>query len=171
MSTTSPSIRSAVSPLPDIVGLGGALAGLGGGLAMAIAGAVISVSLGGDIWLEAKQIAAVLYGPAVVAQPGFVAGPVIVGTLLHLLVSTVLGAIFGIMTRRVLHLTSDFGTPLMAGLIYGMLIWVLGYFVVLPLVNPLLLETYAPAFVIQHLIYGAVTGLLYTWLRPQPYDP
>jgi hypothetical protein len=171
MSTTSPSIRSVVSPLPDIVGLGGALAGLGGGLAMAIAGAVISVSLGGDIWLEAKQIAAVLYGPAVVAQPGFVAGPVIVGTLLHLLVSTVLGAIFGIMTRRVLHLTSDFGTPLMAGLIYGMLIWVLGYFVVLPLVNPLLLETYAPAFVIQHLIYGAVTGLLYTWLRPQPYDP
>jgi hypothetical protein len=171
MSTTSPSIRSAVSPLPDIVGLGGALAGLGGGLAMAIAGAVISVSLGGDIWLEAKQIAAVLYGPAVVAQPGFIAGPVIVGTLLHLLVSTVLGAIFGIMTRRVLHLTSDFGTPLMAGLIYGMLIWVLGYFVVLPLVNPLLLETYAPAFVIQHLIYGAVTGLLYTWLRPQPYDP
>jgi hypothetical protein len=171
MSTTSPTIRSAVSPLPDIVGLGGALAGLGGGLAMAIAGAVISVSLGGDIWLESKQIAAVLYGPAVVAQPGFIAGPVIVGTLLHLVVSTVLGAIFGIMTRRVLHLTSDFGTPLMAGLIYGMLIWVLGYFVVLPLVNPLLLETYAPAFVIQHLIYGAVTGLLYTWLRPQPYDP
>ena len=27
-----------------------------------------------------------------------------------------------------------------------------------------------PAFVVQHLVYGAVTGLLYTWLRPQPYN-
>jgi len=27
-------------------------------------------------------------------------------------------------------------------------------------------EIYAPAFSIQHIAYGAVTGLLYTWLRP-----
>jgi hypothetical protein len=137
---------------------------------MAVAGAIISASLNGDIWLEAKQIAAVLYGPAATAQSGFVAGPVIVGTLLHLIVSAVLGALFGIMTRRVFHLPSEFGTPLMAGLIYGLLIWMAAYFVVLPSFNPALRETYAPAFVVQHLVYGAVTGLLYTWLRPQPYD-
>ena len=171
MSTTSPTVRSAVSPLPDIVGLGGAIAGLGGGLAMAVVGAIISASLDGDIWLEAKQIATVFYGPSVATVPGFAAGPIIVGTLLHMIVSAVLGALFGIVTRRVLHLTSDFGTPLMAGLIYGMLIWLVGYLVVLPLVNPLLRNsTYAPAFIIQHLVYGAVTGLIYTWLRPQPYN-
>jgi hypothetical protein len=169
MSTASPTIRRAVSPLPDIVGLGGAVAGLIGGLAMAIVGAIISASLGGDIWLEAKQIAAIVYGPAA-TQPGFAAGPVLVGTLLHLLVSTAFGALFGIVTRRIFHLTSEFGTLLMAGLIYGMLIWLVGYFVVLPLINPLLRETYAPAFIVQHLVYGAVTGLIYSWLRPQPYD-
>jgi hypothetical protein len=145
---------------------------LGGGLAMAVAGAIISASLDGDIWLEAKQIATTLYGASVASQPGFVAGPVIVGTLLHLIVSAALGALFGIVTRRVLHLTSDFGMPLLTGLIYGMLIWLVGYLVILPLVNPLLRDsTYAPAFIIQHLVYGAVTGLLYTWLRPQPYNP
>ena len=170
MSTTSPTVRPAVSPLPDIVGLGGAIAGLGGGLAMAIVGAIISASLGGDIWLEAKQIAAVVYGPSAAAQPGFAAGPVLVGTLLHLIVSAALGALFGIVTRRALHLTSEFGTMVMGGLIYGMLIWLVGYFAVLPLINPPLRETYAPAFIVQHLVYGAVTGLLYTWLRPQPYD-
>ena len=170
MSTSSPAVRPAVSPLPDIVGLGGAIAGLGGGVAMAIVGAIISASLNGDIWLESKQIAAILYGPAATAQAGFVAGPVIVGTLLHLIVSAVLGALFGITTRRVLHLTSEFGTLLMAGLIYGLLIWMAAYFVVLPSFNPSLRETYAPAFVVQHLVYGAVTGLIYTWLRPQPYD-
>lgn len=170
MSTTSPAVRSAASPLPDIVGLGGAIAGLIGGLAMAIVGAIISASLGGDIWLEAKQIAAVVYGPAAAAQPGFAAGPVLVGTLLHLIVSTALGALFSIVTRRIFHLTSEFGTLLMAGLIYGMLIWLVSYFAVLPLINPLLRETYAPGFIVQHLVYGAVTGLVYTWLRPQPYD-
>ena len=45
------------------------------------------------------------------------------------------------------------------------------FFVVLPIINPSLRETYAPAFIVQHLVYGAVTGLLYTWLRPQPYNP
>src|SRR5258708_3833967 len=69
LSTTSPSIRSAVSPLPDIIGLGGAVAGLGGGLAMALVGAIISASLDGDVWLEAKQIATVVYGPAVATVP------------------------------------------------------------------------------------------------------
>src|SRR5262245_65607547 len=112
MSTSSPAVRPAVSPLPDIIGLGGAVAGLGGGIAMAIVGAIISASLSGDIWLEAKQIAGVVYGPAAVAQPGFVAGPVIVGTLLHLLVAAVLGAIFGIMTRPRFPPASDFGPPL-----------------------------------------------------------
>jgi hypothetical protein len=170
MSLTSPSIRSAGSSLPNVVGLGGAIAGLIGGLSMALVGAIISASVGGDIWLEAKQIAAVVYGSAAAAQPGFEAGPVLVGTLLHLLVSTILGALFSIVTRRLFHLTSEFGTLLMAGLIYGMLIWLVGYFAVLPLVNPLLRETYAPAFIVQHLVYGSVTGLIYSMLRPQPYD-
>ena len=54
-------------------------------------------------------------------------------------------------------------------LIYGMLIWMVAYFIVLPFLNPLLLQTYAPAFIVQHLVYGAVTGLFYRWLRPLPY--
>lgn len=169
MRTSTPAIRPAASSLPDIVGLGGAIAGLAGGLAMAIVGAIISLTIGGDIWLESKQIAAAVYGPAL-AAPGFDAGPVLVGTLLHFAASAAFGAIFGIVMRRVLRLTSDFGTMVLAGLIYGMLLWLLAFFVVLPLFNPTLLETYAPSFIIQHIVYGMVTGLVYTWLRPLPYN-
>ncbi|HEU5100984.1 MAG TPA: DUF6789 family protein [Roseiflexaceae bacterium] len=173
MSLTTPSTfktRPAVSPLPDVMGLGGALAGLAGGLAMAIVAAIISASMGQDIWHESKRIAAIVYGPAALAAPGFDLGPVLVGSLIHLLVSAVLGAIFGIVTRRWLGLTSDFGTPVLAGLIYGMMIWLVAYFIVLPVLNPALLEVYAPAFIIQHVVYGIVTGLVYMWLRPQPYE-
>jgi len=162
--------QSAASPLPDVIGLGGAIAGLAGGLAMAIVAALISASMGEDIWHESKRIAAIVYGPAALAGPGFDLGPVLVGTLIHLIVSALLGAIFGIVTRRWLHLTSDFGTPVMAGLVYGLLIWMVAYFAVLPLINPALLEIYPPAFIIQHVAYGVVLGLVYMWLRPQPYQ-
>jgi len=169
-SRSTPSPRRGVSPLPDVIGLGGALAGLAGGVAMAVVAALLSASMGQDIWHEPKRIAVIVYGPAALAAPGFDAGPVLVGTLIHLLVSALLGAIFGIVTRRWLHLTSDFGTPVMAGLVYGLLIWMVAYFVALPLFNPALLEVYTPAFIIQHVAYGVVLGLVYMWLRPQPYQ-
>jgi hypothetical protein len=43
------------------------------------------------------------------------------------------------------------------------------FFVVIPMLIPLLRQIYEPALIIQHLVYGAVTGLLYSMLRPQPY--
>jgi hypothetical protein len=170
MGSTAPTTRAAVSPLPDIIGLGGALAGLAGGLAMALVAALISLVQRQDIWHEAKAIAIVVLGPQAAAQAGFVALPVLIGTLIHLIMAMLLGALFGIVTRRWLHLPSDFGIPLVAGLAYGLLIWLIAYFVVLPLVDPWLLESYAPAFVVQHIVYGSVTGLCYAWLRPSPYD-
>jgi hypothetical protein len=39
----------------------------------------------------------------------------------------------------------------------------------LPTLLPQLVAVYAPAFIIQHIVYGTVTGLLYGLLRPQPY--
>ena len=162
--------QSSASPLPDVIGLGGAIAGLAGGVAMAIVAALLSASMGQDIWHEPKRIAVIVYGPAALISPGFDPGPVLVGSLIHLLVAALLGAIFGIVTRRWLHLTSDFGTPVMAGLVYGLLIWMAAYFVVLPLLNPALLEVYTPAFIIQHVVYGVVLGLVYMWLRPEPYQ-
>lgn len=164
---TTPAV--ATSPLPDIIGLGGAVAGLAGGLAMAVVAALISFSIDGNIWLESKQIAAIVYGPAVAETPNFAPGPVIIGSFIHMLVAVLLGALYGILSRRVFKLPSDFGTPVLTGLIYGMVVWMVAYFVALPLVNPTLLETYAPAFIIQNIVYGVVTGLVYTVLRPHPY--
>jgi len=153
--------------LPDIPGLGGAVAGLIGGAAMTIVGAILATSVGNDVWLEARQIATMVYGPAALSDPGI--GPIVVGTLLHLLISALLGAVFGIVSRRWLHLPSDYGMPVWIGVSYGIMIWLVAYFVVLPLVNPALLTTYAPSFIIQNLVYGIVTGLVYTQLRPAPY--
>ena len=156
------------SPIPDIIGLGGAIAGLAAGGAMAIVALLITLVLGGDVWIEAKAIAAPIFGPLVM-RPGFELWPILVGTLLHFATSALLGAIYSIVTRRLLKLPSDLGVPVLAGLIYGFFIWSTAYFILLPVVNRYLRGQYAPAFIIQHLVYGVVLGLVYAVLRPSPY--
>ena len=153
------------SPIPDIVGLDGALAGLGGGIAMALVGWLISLSSGSDIWQTPKLIAGAIGGSSTVA-PGFEAGPVLLGTIMHFAFSMIMGALFGIVFRRALHLPSSFGLPIVGGLIYGLALWFIAYFMVLPALNSGLLSVYAPAFIIQNLTYGIVLGIIYTYLRP-----
>src|SRR5262249_44442364 len=149
---------SIAGQLPNIPGLGGSIAGIVGGLAMIIVAALLSAAMGQDVWREPREIAMLVFGAA--AQRGW--APIVVGTLMHFIVAALFGAIFGIVSRRLLRLPSDYGAQVLAGLIYGMALWVLAYFIVLPIVNPALLDTYAPSFLIQHLVYGVVTGLVYT---------
>jgi hypothetical protein len=159
--------RRAVS-LPDMLGLGGALAGLAGGVAMWSGAALLAGSYGYDIWFQSKAIASLVLGSSAIAQAGFAAGPVLVGLLIHLAVSVLLGALFGIVTRRIFRLPTDFGVPAVTGLVFGLLTWLAAY-VILPALGPQLMAVYAPAFIIQHIVYGTITGLVFGLLRPHPY--
>jgi hypothetical protein len=158
----------APAPNPDVFGMGGAQAGLAGGIAMTLSAALLAGVKGYDIWFQLKSIASLVLGPAAIAQAGFVAGPVLIGLAIHLAISALLGAIFGIGMRQVLRLPSDFGVPVVAGLVFGLLLW-LAAFLALPALLPQLIAVYAPAFIIQHIVYGTVTGLVYGVVRPQPY--
>ena len=169
LTLSSPSSRPAAAGLPRVMTLGGSMAGLGGGLAMLLTGAIVAAVVGYDGWLEPHEIAAIVSRPVASAQPRFGAGPVLLGTAIHLLMAALLGALFGIMYHRILHLTTDFGLPVYSGLVYGVWLWVVNYFVVLPVLGAGRMETYAASFLVQHLIYGTVTGLFYIWLCPEPY--
>jgi hypothetical protein len=157
-----------VLPRPDALGIGGAQAGFAGGIAMILSAALLASIKGYDIWFQLKSIVGLVLGPSAIAQAGFAAGPVLLGLAMHLVFAALLGAIFAIGMRQVLRLPSDFGVPLVAGLVFGLLLW-LGAFLALPTLLPQLVAVYAPAFIIQHIVYGTVTGLLYGLLRPQPY--
>ena len=164
-----PAVHRLVARLPGVIGLAGALAGLGGGLVMALIGALLTHALDQDLWLQLQVIASLVMGPAVAAESSFVAGPIVVGALIHLTVAALLGALFEVIMRQIVRLRSAFRIPELAGLGYGLLIWLVVYFAIIPAVIPLLLQIYAPALIIQHLVYGAVTGLIYSMLRPQPH--
>jgi hypothetical protein len=163
-----PNARRDIAPLPASIGAAGALAGLGGGLAMALIGALLTHALDQDRWLQLNMIASLVLGPAVATQSASAAEPILLGMLIHLVTATLLGALFELGMRTVAHWRPDYNSPELAGLVYGLQIWLAAFFVVIPIASPLLLQIYAPALIIQHLVYGAVTGLLYAMLRPQP---
>jgi hypothetical protein len=161
--------RRSIFRLPNLPGLSGALAGLSGGVAMTIVAALLTGALDQDVWLQTKVIASLVLGPSVGTQAGFVAGAVLLGLVIHLGVAALLGALFELIMRRIGRLPTDFGVPELTGLAYGLVIWLAAFFVIVPFVAPALLAIYMPAFIIEHIVFGAVTGLVYAILRPKPY--
>ncbi len=156
--------------LPDIAGLGGAVAGLFAGAIMVVLSPLLSLITGIGIWEPPKLIAAAVYGPTVMDTPGFSLVPVLVGTGVHFVTSIVLGVIFGLVFHRLFHLTTAFGTPILIGLCYGILIFLVAYFFMLPRINPTLRDSLQAPFVAQNVVFGVCLGILYTRLRPQPYE-
>lgn len=154
--------------LPDIVGLGGAVAGFLAGAVMVLLSPILSLLTGISIWQPPKIIAATVYGASIANNTSFEAGPVIMGTLIHFAISIVLGAIFGIIMHRMFHLTTDFGLPALSGLCYGLIIFFFAYFIA-PLVNPVVNQYSMAAVIAQNLAFGICLGIFYSMVRPQPY--
>jgi hypothetical protein len=157
--------------LPNVIGLGGAVAGLLAGAVMVVLSPILSLLTGLSVWEPPKLIAATVLGERALSQPGFDLGPVLLGGVLHFVTSIILGIIFGVISHRVLHLTTDFGLPIYVGLCYGMLIFFVAYFVILPGVNPAIVQNSAGMgpLIAQNLVFGLVLGIFYTWVRPEPY--
>lgn len=147
----------------------GLIAGLIGGVMMAIVGAALAIAIGDDLWKAPKLIATFVVSSDAIAAPGFLAGPVVIGSLIHLLLSALFGVGFSVLITRIWRMPLTYGAPMVLGLVYGLAIWLVAYFIVLPLINPLVLTIYAPSFLIQNLTYGISTGLAYGVLHSASY--
>ena len=154
--------------IPDVVGLGGAVAGFLAGAVMVLLSPILSLLTGVSVWEPPKIIAATLLGPAVVNTPGFDPVAVITGTAIHFIISIALGAIFGIITHRLLHMTTDFGLPALIGLCYGLIIFFVAYFII-PLINPTVNEYGMAPVIAQNMAFGIFVGIFYSLVRPHPY--
>jgi len=136
----------------------GAIGGILGGAAMGLFAMIVAALMGMGFWAPLKMISATFYGEAAMAQPGFAAGPVLVGLMIHMVVSAVYGAIYGTLARP----RWSGGALLGWGVVYGLVIWALAY-LLLPLVNPLMSKAMREGmqpflFAAEHVIYGAALG-------------
>ncbi len=129
--------------------LAGAVAGLGGGIAFGLLMGMMGILP--------------LVG-ALVGQPN-----AFVGFLVHMAISAVLGAGFGGIVAAFLP-QGGYGGAVGLGLLYGALWWVLGALILMPLflgMTQMILRVGTDQWLslMGHLIYGAVTGILFIPLR------
>ena len=90
-------------------------------------------------------------------------GP-LAGVLAHLAVSGIYGMIFGLLWSTVLRwvrVDSGAWQGVLAGAAYGLLLWLVAQFVLLPTTGAALGSMPAGQFLFAHLVYGLVLGWLF----------
>lgn len=87
-------------------------------------------------------------------------GALVLGLAGHMMNSVVLAAVFGLAVGRRGLTTSGL---LVAGVAWGVMVFGAMWFVVVPIVDPLMLNLNAAAFLAGHVMWGAALGFL--WAR------
>ncbi len=133
----------------------GAIAGLSMTLAMAAWGAIT----GNGIWYPVNLIAGTVF-PEIQTVPVEVVQQfnltwLLVGTLIHFVISVTLGLVFDLL------LPTLPGNPILWALIIGPVLWIGAEYAVLPLLNERLSQVMnGQTFIVAHLVYSVVLGLM-----------
>ena len=157
------------SPRAATTLLGGAEAGVIGGLLMAAFLMVYAAVVLGNVMAPVFMWAATLGGPATVSGAG-ATGPILWGVLVHLFTSAALGAIFGVMVGSRIST----GSTLIWGAVYGLAVLLVMTFLVLPWANLTMyvgVQQLTGAWVIAHIVFGVGVALAPAFSRrmaPRP---
>lgn len=133
----------------------GALAGLIAGIVMAIVSMIVAASTGAGASMPLRGIAAALFGvDALVGSRGIL----LVGLVIHLAFSVVAGLVFAGIVGNVRT-----GVAFGSGIVYGIIIWAVNTFGILPAINPTMSARSAMmpgSWFVFHLIYGGMLFLV-----------
>jgi hypothetical protein len=133
----------------------GTVGGLLGGTLMAAFSMSVSMLQGPGMWMPVKLIGGVVLGSRAVNRPGsFDVRPILMGLAVHAVVSVILGILFALLSSRLPPVTL-----ILYGVVYALVIWLVALFLVLPVVDPLLVNNTNPAlFALSHMMYGLSLG-------------
>jgi hypothetical protein len=152
--------------------------GLGGGIVAGfIAGAVlialiafVSVAESRDVWTTLKFAGTPLLGERA-ARPGFDGGAVLIGLLCHFAIAIGWAALFGLLVHG---LRRDL--TVLLGPLYGIVVWLVMYYAVLPIVGMAEVARAAPIgqAMFEHMLFGfliAIGLLPFQRLGPRMHHP
>lgn len=109
-----------------------------------------------EFGLPLKNIAATWYGPRALLGGADV---IFVGLLTHLVVAAAWGVLFGLLVGRF----TSMRLVIMLGLLYGVIVWVMMTFAVMPAADPTMAERVATIedwwWLVVHLVFGATLVL------------
>ena len=135
--------------------------GLVAGMGYGVMEMVIEAVIGKGFWSPLRYIASV-FTLGKDTDPTFSFVPVFVGLMGHMMNSVVFGLIFAYFVTRIAR-----GSVAVAavGMAYAAAIFVMMWFVVLPIIDPAMLLVNATGFFVSHLLYGLLLGGGLAYLR------
>lgn len=131
----------------------GVMAGVIAGIAMAMVSMMMAMMTGEGFWAPVKKISVTLLGQSAVQNSGFEFMPVMVGMMIHFATAIAFGIIFVMSAGR-----RSYGPAIGWGIAYGLGIWVVMQFIVLPFVNPVMAQMPPLQFAMLHIIFGGTLG-------------
>jgi len=142
----------------------GVIGGAMGGLVMIGIAAIYGLSSGHGLWLPVNLIGATVVRDLQVASldqlSAFNAAALLMGLVLHMVMSIGLGLIFAML------LPTLPGSPVLWALLIGPLLWALASVLILPFLNPVMAEYVDhTSFFGAHVIYSLVLGW---WISRTP---
>lgn len=152
--------RSGLGAWAGIGALMGVFAGLVFGLFQVIMATLALGPLPSELIVMVEGVA---YGgvPTPTSAPAIADPAIAIAVLIHLVLSASYGAIFGTFAPKVRALRNDRKALIGAATVFGLLIWIVNFFVIAPVAFPWFAETSQVVQFFAHtLFYGTVLGLL-----------
>ncbi|MBI4308100.1 MAG: hypothetical protein HY684_04775 [Chloroflexi bacterium] len=139
---------------------GGVVAGLIAGMVMAIVVMMVTAFSGMGLFAGPEMIGQTLLR----GQSG--AGVTVVGLMVHMMNSAIFGIIWGLIWRGI---AKAGGTAVIGGVVYGLVIWLVMTYAVLPILSSPVPGPILPvAWAMAHLMFGLVLGL-WPALQSRPF--
>src|SRR5262249_21160495 len=88
--------------------------------------------------------------------------PVVLGLMGHMMNSVVLGVLFAAVVAPRLR---GLGALIIGGMVYGLVVFAVMWFVIAPLVDPVILRLNSLVFAVAHVMWGGALGLVLGWLE------
>ncbi|HET8632428.1 MAG TPA: hypothetical protein VFL91_33800 [Thermomicrobiales bacterium] len=141
--------------------LAGLIGGLIGGVAMAMVAMMLMPMLKQSPLYPVQLMAATVEGPSAVGG-GMSAD--MLGAMIHMVMSAIFGVIYGVVLGA-LGWTALW-VLIVAGIVWALFLYVVNEYGTLPLIDKVMAERMPPlAFMMSHVAYGAVLGVLVWVLR------
>ena len=135
----------------------GALGGMLGGAMMAMWSMIVLWLTGVGFWTPLNLIAHTVWRGAPLGAT-FSWGALVLGMVVHMMMATLLGTVFGVAAARY---PVSRATLLGAGMVYGVVVWLLTQYVLWPLVDDAAAQAFtAWVFAVGHLLFGMVTAIV-----------
>lgn len=135
----------------------GALAGMAGGVVMAMWAMIALWADGSGFWAPLNLLAHTLWRGAPL-DGTFNGGAVVLGIVIHMTTSTMLGVVLAVILAQVGALRQNLAGQLVTGMGFGLIVWVVAQFGIWRLIDEQAAPKFTPwAFAIGHAIFGLAT--------------